>query len=143
MRRPLIATAVTLLCLLALVFQGCEEKGMDISHAVASRDDDACRTCHGSESTVGSLDAPNAERVQHDLVDHADRDDCTGCHAVRESWLPLDPKPAAAQLGDPMPIPHEAPRKSDSDCQSCHATGTWNAPLTPHDAFPDCVSCHE
>jgi hypothetical protein len=116
---------------------------MDISHPVASRDDDACRSCHGSRSSVGSLDAPNADRIQHDSVDHADRDDCTGCHAVRESWLPLEPKPAAVTLGDPTPIPHEAPRKNDEACQSCHEAGTWNAPLTPHEAFPDCVSCHE
>lgn len=143
MRRPLSHPFTVVGVLLLVATAGCDKGGMDISHPVASRADDACRVCHDSATPPQTLDVPGAQRVQRDPVDHSDRDDCTGCHAVRDSWLPLKPLPQAVAKGDPTPIPHEAPRTSDAVCQDCHATGIWNAPVTAHTAFTGCIGCHQ
>jgi hypothetical protein len=108
-------------CALALhVVTACgNDSGPDIRHAVASTADDRCAACHRP----------------HDSG-------CVSCHAVKESWLPLESPPTTSPSGSAPPTPHETPRTDDSACGECHVRGEWQAPISSHPTQAGCVACH-
>ena len=97
--------------------------GPAVPHAVTSKDDGYCLSCH-QDGVNGAPKAP-----------HPDRDNCTGCHEAKEVV-------SAGDAGTAPRIPPTVTATDDDSCLGCHRDGAGGAPRTAHVDRTGCTSCH-